>query len=72
MLQGDWYVGMEGTTYLITPSFEDMDSHGVVFHSREISEPPTDPRGVERMLLRPTRSMDFVPSAPPMPRHYSP
>ena len=72
MFQGDLYVGTKGTIYLITPSYEDMDSHGVVFLSRANSEPPTNPRGVERMLPRPTRSVDFVPSAPPMPRHYNP
>ena len=30
MFQGDRYVGTKGTIYLITPSYEDMDSHGVV------------------------------------------
>ena len=72
MFQGDRYVGTEGTIYLITPSFEDMDSHGVVLHSRAHSEPPINSRGVVRTLARLTRSMDFLPSAPPMPRHYSP
>ena len=72
MFQGDWYMGTKGIVYLITPSFEDMDSHGFVFHLRANSEPPTNPRGMERTLPRPTRSMDFVPSSPPMPRHYSP
>ena len=65
-------MGTEGTIYLITPSFEDMDKHGVVFHSRAHNEPPMNPRGVERTLARPTRSMDFFPLAPPMPRHYNP
>ena len=72
MFQGDQYVGIEGTIYLITPSFEDMDSHGVVLHSRAHSEPPMNSRGMERTLARPTRSMDFLPLAPPMLRHYSP
>ena len=72
MFQGDWYVGTEGTIYLITPSFEDMDSHGVVLQSRAHSEPPMNPRGMERTLARPTRSMVYLPSAPPMPIHYSP
>ena len=72
MLQGDWYVGTKGTIYLITPSFEDMDSHGVVLQSRAHSEPPMNPRGMERTPARPTRSMDYLPSAPPMPIHYNP
>ena len=72
MFQGDRYVGTEGTIYLTTPSYEDMDSHGVVLHSKANSKPPMNQRGAERMLPRPTRSVDFVPSAPLMLRHYSP
>ena len=29
-------------------------------------------RGADRGQPKPTRSENFVPSAPPMPRHYSP
>ena len=72
MFQGDRYVGIEGTIYLITPSYKDMDSHGVVLQSRAHSEPPMSPRGLERTLARPTRSMEYLPSAPLMPMHYSP
>ena len=72
MFQGDRYVGTKGTIYLITPSFEDMDSHGVVLQSRAHSEPPMHPRGMERTLARPTRSMEYLPSTPPMLMHYSP
>ena len=72
MFQGDRYVGTEGTIYLITPSFEDMDSHGVVLQSRAHSEPPMNPRGLERTLVRPTRNMDYLPSAPPILIHYNP
>ena len=71
MFQGDRYLGTEGTIYLITPSYEDMDSHGVVLQTRASSEPPMNPRGLERTLDRPTRSFDYLPSAPPMPTHYS-
>ena len=46
MFQGDRYVSTKSTIYLITPSFEDMDSHGVVLQSRAHSEPPMNPRGV--------------------------
>ena len=69
--QGDRYMGTEGTIYLITPSYEDMDSHGVILQSRALSEPPMNPRGLDRSLARPTRSLDYLPSAPPMPMHYS-
>ena len=72
MFQGDRYVGTEGTIYLITPSYEEMDSHGVVLQSRALSEPPMNPRGLERTHTQPTRSMDYLPYSPPMPIHYSP
>ena len=72
MFQADRYVGTKGTIYLINPSYEDMDNHGVVLQSRAHSEPPTNPRGMERTLARPTRSMEYLPSAPPMLMHYSP
>ena len=40
MFQGDRYVSIKGTIYLITPSYEDMDSHGVVLQSRAHSDLP--------------------------------
>ena len=72
MFQGDWYVGMKGTIYLITLSYEDIDNHGVVYHSRAYSEPPINQRETQRMFSKATRSADFNPLAPSMPMHYSP
>ena len=37
MFQGDRYAGTEGTIYLMTTSYEDMDSHGAVLQSRALS-----------------------------------
>ena len=63
-------MGTEGTIYLITPSYEDMDSHGVVLQTRAHSEPPMNPRRLDGSLTRPTRSLEYLPLAPPMPMHY--
>ena len=47
MFQGDHYVSVDGTIYLITPSYEDMDNRGVVYHAKVYSKPPIDRQGVD-------------------------
>ena len=40
MFQGDRYVSANGTNYLLTPSYEDMNLQGIVFRRRAETEPP--------------------------------
>ena len=39
MFQGNQYVNAKGINYLITPSYEDMNPQGFVFHKRANTEP---------------------------------
>ena len=72
MFQNDRYIDNHGVVYLITPSYENMNSLGVINYTRAQSEPPAYAKGntLGEGHARRTQSAVFAPTAPPLPKGY--
>lgn len=65
MFQGDRYVSANGTNYLLTPSYEDMNSQGIVSRRRVETEPPREAFGFNAWRDRGAWSEAVPPPTPP-------